>query len=67
LLKKYITAKLISNNVVDICGNKKSSVIVVIDIGEITKNDSLAGYNFEINYNPEKLKFSYGTNIWYFN
>lgn len=57
IAKENITAKLISNNVVDICGNKKSSVIVVIDIGEITKNDSLAGYNFEINYNPEKLKF----------
>ena len=57
IANENITAKLISNNIVDICGNKKSSVIVVIDIGEITKNDSLAGYNFEINYNPEKLKF----------
>ncbi len=57
IAKENITAKLVSNNVVDICGNTNSSVIVFIEIGEILKTDSLAGYNFEINYNPEKLKF----------
>jgi len=57
IAKENITAKLVSNNVVDICGNTKSSVIVFIEIGEILKSDSLAGYNFEINYNQEKLKF----------
>ncbi|NLO19780.1 MAG: hypothetical protein GX121_07900 [Ignavibacteria bacterium] len=58
LTKEAMTVQLKSNNLVDVCGNKKNSVIVYIDIGNILKSDSLAGYNFELLYNDEKLKFN---------
>lgn len=42
----------------DICGEEsKQRVVLVIDSDPIRYEDSLYGFDFEISYNPEKLKF----------
>ncbi len=45
---------------IDVCENiDEHEVLVLLTIGKITKADSLFGYNFEIKYDPSKIKFNF--------
>lgn len=55
--KDTVTAKIVSKRVVDVCGQRKDQVIVVIDLGKIVKTDSLFGCNFQLSYDSTKLRF----------
>jgi len=51
------TAFLRNTRKIDVCDDAKKSVIITLDIGEISKADSLYGYNFRIDYDNEKIDF----------
>ena len=55
--KDTVTAKIVSKRVVDVCGQRRDQVIVVIDLGKIVKTDSLFGCNFQLSYDSTKLRF----------
>jgi hypothetical protein len=41
---------------IDVCGNEnQKEFVLVMDIGKVNPEDSLFGFNFEINYEPEKV------------
>lgn len=42
---------------IDVCGNNENQkeFVLVMDIGKVNPEDSLFGFNFEINYEPEKV------------
>lgn len=41
---------------IDVCGNEnQKEFVLVMDIGKVNSQDSLFGFNFEINYEPEKV------------
>jgi hypothetical protein len=47
-----------------VCGSaSKKRVLVTIDIGRVSKTDSLFGFDFAIEYNPDKVKFTDGIYI----
>lgn len=55
-----ITPTLLSVKKIDLCDDiNKHEVLVLLTIGKITKADSLFGYNFEIKYDPSKIKFNF--------
>jgi hypothetical protein len=56
-LKAEDTARIVSKRVVDVCGQRKGQVVVVIDLGKILKSDSLFGCNFQLSYDSTKLRF----------
>lgn len=55
--KDTVWARTVSKRVVDVCGQRKDQVIVVIDLGKIVKTDSLFGCNFQLSYDSTKLRF----------
>ncbi len=55
--KEEIIAKLNSYSIVDVCGKRKELVILV-EIGPVSKSDSLIGFNFEVSFDSTKFKFS---------
>jgi hypothetical protein len=56
-LKAKDTAKIVSKRIVDVCGQRRDQVILVIDLGKILKSDSLFGCNFQLSYDSTKLRF----------
>ncbi|HOM04391.1 MAG TPA: T9SS type A sorting domain-containing protein [Candidatus Kapabacteria bacterium] len=55
-----ITPTLLSVKTIDECGSiNDKELLVLLTIGKITKADSLFGYNFEIKYDPSKIKFNF--------
>lgn len=59
-----ITPTLTGVNKIDICGSKsEQEFTVLLTIGEIKRSDSLFGYNFEIKYDPTKIKFKFISTI----
>lgn len=58
-----IVPKLESVFKVDACAeSNKKEVLVLINIGDIKRSDSLFGFNFELKYDPGKIRFE--TVIW---
>ncbi len=51
------TAFLRSSRKIDVCDDAKKSVIITLDIGSISKSDSLYGYNFRVDFDNEKIDF----------
>jgi len=51
------TARIVSKRVIDVCGQRKDKVVLVIDLGKIVKKDSLFGCNFQLSYDTTKLRF----------
>jgi hypothetical protein len=51
------TAFLRNTRKIDVCDDAKKSVIITLDIGEITRSDSLYGYNFRIDFDSLKIDF----------
>lgn len=50
---------------IDVCGNEnQKEFVLVMDVGRVNPEDSLFGFNFEINYEPEKVAI---TNLLYIN
>lgn len=44
---------------IDVCGNEnQKEFVLVMDIGKVNPEDSLFGFNFEINYEPEKVNIT---------
>lgn len=59
-----IEAKLIQKYPVDLCGSEfAQELFVFIDIGDIAPSDSLYGFNFQVSYNEEKIRFT--EEIWH--
>ncbi len=58
--KKDIIARLELLQGVDICSNdfSKKQALFGINIGNVEKNDSLFGFNFEVSYDNTKLQFN---------
>lgn len=62
--KEKIQPTLESVKKIDQCENENErEVLVILTIGKITRADSLFGYNFEIKYDPSKIKFQYVSTI----
>ena len=55
--KDTVTARIESRRVVDVCGQTKDQVIVVINLGKVLKSDSLFGFNFQLAFDSTKLRF----------
>jgi hypothetical protein len=51
------TAFLRNTRKIDVCDDAKKSVIITLDIGEISRSDSLYGYNFRVDFDSEKIDF----------
>lgn len=52
-----ITASVESRRLIDVCGQTKDQVVVVLNLGNISRSDSLFGCNFKLNYDSTKLRF----------
>lgn len=53
-----IVPQLESTFIVDACTeDNKKEILVLLKIGEVKKTDSLFGFNFEIKYDPSKIRF----------
>lgn len=52
-----ITVSVESRRVIDVCGQTKDQVVVVLNLGNISRSDSLFGCNFKLNYDSTKLRF----------
>lgn len=62
--KEKIKPTLESVNKIDQCDNENErEVTVLLKIGSIARADSLFGYNFQIKYDPSKIKFQYVSTI----
>ncbi len=57
VMAKDVTASLISQRVIDVCGDKRD-VIITISLGtEIKQSDSLFGFDFEARFDSTKFRF----------
>ncbi len=54
------TARLVSLNNIDICDNSTNArdLTIYIDLGAITSADSLVGFNYEIKFDPNVIRFN---------
>ncbi len=58
--KENIKPYLESLYIVDACADaNKKQVLITLNIGEVTRQDSLFGFNFEIKYDPSKIRFDF--------
>ncbi len=55
--KEKLEIVLKNINTIDVCGDKsKKQIIITVDLGYIAFADSLFAFNFELNYNQNKIK-----------
>lgn len=55
--KEKLEIVLKNINTIDVCGDKsKKQIIITVDLGYIAFSDSLFAFNFELNYNQNKIK-----------
>jgi len=58
--KEKIIPYLESLYLVDACAEaNRKQVLITLNIGEVTRQDSLFGFNFELKYDPSKIRFDF--------
>ena len=58
LSQETVRAELTQQKIIDVCGSAdKKEFYVSLSIGEVQRSDSLYGFQYYLNYNPEKIQW----------